>query len=39
LTFASIALMWLMLRLKRLSARALAAFGLLYCVFAVLIAW
>jgi cation:H+ antiporter len=39
LTFASIALMWLLLKLKRLSARALAAFGLLYGVFAVLIAW
>jgi len=39
LTFASIALMWLLLKLKRLNALALAAFGLLYGVFAVLIAW
>jgi len=39
LTFASIALMWVLLKLQRLSARALAAFGALYVVFAVLIAW
>jgi len=36
-TFGSIALMWVLLKLRRLSAAGLAAFGLLYLAFAVLI--